>query len=43
MEISRRGGSWSTIDQDVFILIGIIALLIVIVGVLAKKIKQPEA
>jgi ABC-2 type transport system permease protein len=42
MEIAREGGSWSTVYIDVLILIGIIALFIVIVGVIAAKTRQQE-
>ena len=40
MEITRKGGSWSTVNLDVFILIGIIALFVAIVGVIANKTEQ---
>ena len=43
MEITREGGSWSTVNLDVFILIGIIAVFVAIVGVIANKTRQQEA
>jgi len=36
MEITRKGGGWSTVNLDVFILIGMIAVFVTIVGVIAK-------
>ncbi|NIM16161.1 MAG: hypothetical protein GTO45_29505 [Candidatus Aminicenantes bacterium] len=43
MEIAREGGSWSMVYSDVLILIGIIALFIGIVGVIATKTRLQEA
>lgn len=43
MEIARKGGSWSTVKLDVFILIGIIAIFFAIVGVIANKTSQQIA
>jgi len=43
MEITQKGGSWSTVSLDVFILIGIIAVFCTIVGVIANKTRQQEA
>ncbi len=43
MEITQKGGGWSTVRSDVFILIGLIVVIIVIVGIVAHKTRQPEA
>jgi ABC-2 type transport system permease protein len=43
MQIARKGGSWATVQQDVFILTGFIALFIAIVALIAKKTSQQEA
>jgi len=43
MEITRKGGGWSTVNLDVFILIGMIAVFVTIVGVIANKTRQQEA
>jgi ABC-2 type transport system permease protein len=43
MEITRNDGTWSTIKFDVFILIGIIALFMAIVGFVANKTSQQIA
>ncbi len=40
MEITRQGGSWSTVKQDVFILMGILAVFFVMVGIIAHKTRQ---
>ena len=42
MEITREGGGWSTVSLDVYILIGIIAVFIVVVGVIIKNTRQQE-
>jgi len=42
MEITQKGGNWSTVKLDVFILTGILAIFCVIVGVIAIKTKQQE-
>ncbi len=43
MELTREGGGWSTVNLDVFILIGIIAVFVAIVGVIVNKTRQQEA
>ena len=43
MEITQKGGSWSTVNLNVFILIGITAVFCTIVGVIANKTRQQEA
>jgi ABC-2 type transport system permease protein len=43
MEITREGGSWSTVYLEVIILIGILAVFIGIVGIIANKTRQQEA
>jgi len=43
MEITQKGGSWSTVNLDIFILIGITAVFCTIVGVIANKTRQQEA
>ncbi len=43
MEITRKGGGWSTVNLDVYILIVIIAVLLAIVGTIARKTRQQEA
>ncbi len=42
MEISREGGTWSTVYLDILILIGVIALFAAMVGVIAIKTRQQE-
>ena len=42
MEISRGGGNWDSVKFDVFILLGIIAALIVLVGIVAHRTQQRE-
>jgi ABC-2 type transport system permease protein len=42
MQIAREGGSWSKIHVDVIVLIGIIAALVVIAGVTARKTSQQQ-
>jgi len=42
MEITQKGGSWSTVDIDVYVLIGIIAVFVVIVGTIANRTRQQE-
>jgi len=42
MEITRKDGSWSTVKLDVFILIGILAVFVAIVGLVAHKTRQQE-
>jgi ABC-2 type transport system permease protein len=43
MQISRHGGTWATVNHDVFISIGIIILLLATVGGVARKTRQQEA
>jgi ABC-2 type transport system permease protein len=43
MEIARGGGSWSNVDMDIYVLIGIIAALCAVVGVTARRTLQQEA
>lgn len=43
MELTREGGGWSTVNFDVFILIGIIAVFVAMVGVIVNKTRQQEA
>jgi ABC-2 type transport system permease protein len=42
-ELAQKGGSWSTVYSDVLILIGLIALFIGIVGVIATRTRLQEA
>lgn len=42
MEITQKGGNWSTVNSEVFILIGFIALFSVIVVSIANLTKQQE-
>ncbi|UCF05811.1 MAG: ABC transporter permease [bacterium] len=41
-EIARKGGSWSTINRDIYVLIGILAVLIALAGVITSKTRQYE-
>lgn len=43
LEITQKGGSWSTVHLEVFILIGIIAAFFPVVGVIANKTRLQEA
>ncbi|NIM16751.1 MAG: ABC transporter permease [Candidatus Aminicenantes bacterium] len=42
MEITQKGGTWSTVNRDVLTLIGIIAVFFALVGVIAVKKSQQE-
>jgi len=39
MEIARNQGTWSTVKSDIFVCAAILAVLIVILGLVAKKIR----
>jgi ABC-2 type transport system permease protein len=43
LEISRKGGAWSTVYGDILILVGILIVLILIVITIANKVQQQEA
>jgi hypothetical protein len=42
-EVARKGGSRSTVKLDIFIFMGIIAVFVAIVGVIAVKTSQQGA
>ena len=43
LEITQEGGSWSTVRLDVFILVGVVAIMFTLVEIIANKTTQHQA